>query len=116
MKSIFAFCVIMYMAGIVILAIRRTVWGCRFHRCLREKHPERLKEFWLISGSVLNPIRMWRSLYQVHDIADNELDRLLKKTKGSFTLCYIWLAVGGFVLLLLPFVFSACQLLLRLRR
>jgi len=114
MKIIFYCYVILYMMGFIILSIRVPFVFRQFHKCLREKHPQRLREFWLVPGSIFNPLRAIIALYKEHDIADAELMRLLTKARNSYTFCLLWFFIGCFGLCLLPFIFGVFEVLRRL--
>ncbi|MHC4111087.1 MAG: hypothetical protein ACYSUY_08425 [Planctomycetota bacterium] len=114
MKVIFYCYVILYMMGVIILSIRLPFAYRLFYKCMREKHPQRLGEFWLVPGSILNPLRAIISLYKEHDIEDTELIRLLTKARNSWTFCFLWSLIGFLGLCLLPFIFGFFEVLRRL--
>jgi hypothetical protein len=109
-KTVFICYVIVYFIGVCISAFRITFIHSKFHKYLREKHPHRLKEFWLISGSVFNPSRAFIALYKRHDIKDPELAILLTKTRNSCTFCYLWCFVGFFGLCFVPLLFGVFEI------
>jgi hypothetical protein len=102
------------MMGFIILSIRLPFVYRSFHKCLKEKHPQRLREFWLVPGSIFNPSRALIALYKKHDIEDTELMRLLTKARNSWTFCFLWWMIGFSGLCLLPFIFGFFEVLRRL--
>jgi len=91
MKNIFYCYVILYlyMMGVIILSIRLPFVFRPFHKYLREKHPQRLREFSLVPG-IFNSFRLIKTLYKEHDIEDAELMRLLTKARNSWTFWHLW--------------------------
>lgn len=114
MKNIFYCYVILYFAGFIILSIRVAFVFRSFHKCLKEKHPQRLREFWLVPGSIFNPTRAIIALYKEHDIEDTKLMRLLNKARNGYTFCLLWFFIGLFGLCLLPFIFGFFEVFRRL--
>jgi hypothetical protein len=117
MKDMFTYYAIVYLAGAVIFAFRVPFIYRNFCKYLREKCPQKLKEFYLDPNSwsgfrsIFYPWLQVLTLYKEHGDLEPELYKLMVKSRNSYTFTLLWVFIGFFGLCSIPFIFAVFRML-----